>query len=270
MKTPTLSDLLDVAVDAAYLAGKRTLAYFQTGVQPDIKADNTPVTIADREAEKILRARILQSFPDHAILGEEEGETSGSAPYRWICDPIDGTKSFITGVPLYGVLVGVEVEGEAKVGVIYLPGTDDMIAAADGLGCTWNGRPCRVSTTSRLEDASLMTSSIISAQKRSDAFDKLVSKTRIQRTWGDAYGYALIATGRADIMVDPKVNAWDVAPMLPILREAGGHFSDWNGNPTIHGVDAIATNPALKDAVLDILGAEHRGTKTRQVTSNLR
>ena len=110
MKNPTLPELLDVAVDAAYLAGKRTLAYFQTGIQPDIKADNTPVTVADREAEKILRARILKTFPDHAILGEEEGETAGTAPYRWIVDPIDGTKSFITGVPFYGVLVGVEVE----------------------------------------------------------------------------------------------------------------------------------------------------------------
>jgi histidinol-phosphatase len=256
MKNPTLSQLLEVAVDAAYLAGKRTLAYFQTPIQPDLKSDNTPVTIADREAEKILRGRILQSFPDHAILGEEEGETSGSAPYRWIVDPIDGTKSFITGVPLYGVLVGVEVEGTVKVGVIYLPGTNEMIAAADGLGCTWNGRPCRVSTTSRLEAASLMTSSIISAQKRSDAFDKLVSKTRIQRTWGDAYGYALIATGRADIMLDPIVNPWDVAPMLPILREAGGHFSDWKGTATVHGGDAVATNPQLKDAVLDILRSE--------------
>ena len=255
MKNPTLSDLLDVAVDAAYLAGKRTLAYFQTGVQPDIKADNTPVTIADREAEKILRARILQSFPDHAILGEEEGETAGSAPYRWIVDPIDGTKSFITGVPLYGVLVAVEVEGEPKVGVIYLPGVNEMIAAADGLGCRWNGRPCRVSTTDKLENASVMTSSILTAQRRSDAFDRLVAKTRLQRTWGDAYGYALVATGRADIMLDPIVNPWDVAPMLPILREAGGHFSDWKGNATVHGGDAIATNPHLKDAVLEILAA---------------
>jgi histidinol-phosphatase len=256
IKTPTLSQLLEVAVDAAYLAGKRTLAYFQTPIQPDIKSDNTPVTIADREAEKILRGRILQSFPDHAILGEEEGETSGSAPYRWIVDPIDGTKSFITGVPLYGVLVGVEVEGDVKVGVIYLPGVNEMIAAADGLGCTWNGRPCRVSNTNRLEDSSLMTSSIISAQKRSDAFDNLAAKTRIQRTWGDAYGYALVATGRADIMLDPIVNPWDVAPMLPILREAGGHFSDWKGNATVHGGDAVATNPTLTEAVLDILRSE--------------
>lgn len=258
MKNPTLSDLLDVAVDAAYLAGKRTLAYFQTPIQPDLKADRTPVTIADREAEKILRARILSSFPDHAILGEEEGETAGSAPYRWIVDPIDGTKAFITGVPLYAVLVGVEVEGAARVGVIYLPALSEMIAAADGLGCTWNGRPCRVSTTARLEDASVMTSSITSARQRSDAFDTLTSSTRLQRTWGDAYGYALVATGRADIMLDPVVNPWDCAPMPPILREAGGHFSDWTGAPSIHAGDAVATNAALADDVLAILKAEKR------------
>jgi histidinol phosphatase-like enzyme (inositol monophosphatase family) len=258
MKNPSLSDLLEVAVDAAYLAGKRTLAYFQTPIQPDLKSDDTPVTIADREAEQVLRRRILQSFPDHAILGEEEGETSGTAPYRWIVDPIDGTKSFITGVPLYGVLVGVEVENAPKIGVIFLPALGEMIAAAEGLGCRWNGRPCRVSNVSRLEDATLLTSSILSAQKRSDAFDKLASSTRLQRTWGDAYGYSLVATGRADIMLDPAMKPWDCGPMLTIMREAGGHFSDWTGNPTIHGADAIATNGLLKDSVLEILRNDPR------------
>lgn len=258
MKKPSLSELLDVAVDAAYLAGKRTLAYFQTPIRPDMKADRTPVTIADREAEQILRQRILHSFPDHAILGEEQGESAGSAPYRWIVDPIDGTKSFVAGVPLYGVLVGVEVEGEPKVGVIYLPALGEMVAAADGLGCTWNGRACRVSAVDRLEDAVLVTSSILSAQKRSDAFDRLAGRTRLQRTWGDAYGYSLVATGRADIMVDAAMSPWDCAPMLTILREAGGVFTDWRGNPTIHGGDAVATNAALADEVRTILSAEIR------------
>jgi histidinol phosphatase-like enzyme (inositol monophosphatase family) len=253
---PTLRELLDVAMDAAYLAGKRTLAYFNTGVVPDIKADNTPVTIADREAETILRERILRSFPDHAILGEEQGETAGSAPYRWTVDPIDGTKSFIAGVPLYGVLIGVEVRGEPAVGVIYLPALDDMVAAATGLGCTWNGRPCRVSTVSDLSQAVLVTSSIVSCQNRSDAFDTLTSKTRVQRTWGDAFGYALVATGRAEVMLDPVQNPWDCAPMIPILREAGGMFTDWRGNPTYLNGDGVATNAILHGQVLDILKAE--------------
>jgi histidinol phosphatase-like enzyme (inositol monophosphatase family) len=257
---PTLRELLDVAVDAAYLAGRRTLAYFNTGVRSDLKADRTPVTIADREAEQVLRARIARDFPHHAILGEEQGETAGSAgdEYRWILDPIDGTKSFVAGVPLYGVLVGVEVRGAPRVGVIYLPALGDMIAAADGLGCAWNGRPCRVSSVDRLEDALLLTSSISSCQKRSDAFDRLAARTRLQRTWGDAFGYALVATGRAEVMLDPSMNPWDCAPMLPILREAGGRFADWTGAPTIHGPDAFAANDALYEPVLDILRGEAR------------
>ena len=253
---PTLRELLDVAIEGAYLAGKRTLAYFNTGVVPDIKADNTPVTIADREAETILRERILHSFPEHAILGEEQGETSGSAPYRWIVDPIDGTKSFIAGVPLYGVLIGVEVRGEPAVGVIYLPALDDMVAAATGLGCTWNGRPCRVSDVSDLNEAVIVTSSIVRCQERSDAFDTLTAKTRVQRTWGDAFGYALVATGRAEIMLDPIQNPWDCAGMLPIMREAGGVFTDWRGNPTYLNGDGVATNAALHGEVLDILKGE--------------
>jgi Archaeal fructose-1,6-bisphosphatase and related enzymes of inositol monophosphatase family len=257
--TPTTKQLLEVAMDAAYLAGKRTLAYFNTGVRPDLKSDQTPVTIADREAEAILRARILSTFPEHSILGEEEGATGAAdAEYRWILDPIDGTKAFVAGVPLYGVLVGVEVRGEPSVGVIYLPGVGDMVAAATGLGCTWNGRPCRVSEVSHLSDALMLTSSIVRCQARSDAFDRLMERTRLQRTWGDAFGYALVATGRAEIMLDPAISVWDCAPMLPILREAGGHFGDWSGNPTIHGADAYATNSALHEQVLEILKHEKR------------
>ncbi|BDI30186.1 histidinol phosphate phosphatase [Capsulimonas corticalis] len=258
MTAPTLRELLDVAVDAAYLAGRSTLGHFQTGLRPDLKADNTPVTIADKEAEKILRARILRDFPTHAILGEEEGASEGDADYRWIVDPIDGTKSFVAGVPLYGVLVGVEVRGEPSVGVIYIPALNDMISAATGLGCTWNGRSCRVSDVDRMENALVLTTSVSSCQKRSDAFDQLVSRTRIQRTWGDAFGYAMIATGRAEVMLDPAMNPWDCAPMLPIMREAGGHFSDWSGKATIHGADAVATNAALASPVMEILKSEKK------------
>lgn len=258
MPDPTLRNLLDVAMDAAYLAGQRTLAYFQTGVRPDLKADDTPVTVADREAEAILRARILRSFPDHGILGEEEGETSGTAPYRWIVDPIDGTKAFVAGVPLYGVLVGVEVRGEPEVGVIYHPALKDMIAAGRGLGCTWNGRPCRVSSVDRLEDALVIASSIVGAQARSDAFDRLAQATRLQRTWGDCFGYSLVATGRAEVILDSAMSPWDCAALLPILREAGGHFTDWKGTPTIWGSEAVGTNAALHEQVLAILRSETR------------
>src|SRR6266566_9095998 len=139
MAEPNLRELLAVAAEAAYLGGRRTLTYFNTGVAVETKSDNTPVTRADRESEEVIRERIKRSFPEHAIIGEEGGATKGNADYRWIIDPIDGTKTFICGVPFYGVLIGVEVKGKPSVGAIYLPAFDEMVTAASGLGCCWNG-----------------------------------------------------------------------------------------------------------------------------------
>lgn len=258
MSEPSLQELLSVATEAAYLAGRRTLSYFNTGVPIEIKRDNTPVTRADRESEQIIREQIARRFPDHAILGEEGGSTEGNPDYRWIIDPIDGTKSFICGVPLFAVLIGVEVKKQASVGVIYMPALDEMVAAASGLGCRWNGRPARVAKVARLEEAVVVASSISTCMARSDAFERLAAATKLQRTWGDAYGYALVATGRADIMIDSVINPWDIAPMLPIIEEAGGRFSNWQGEPTVWGKDAFAANATLHPQVLDILKTEKR------------
>jgi histidinol phosphatase-like enzyme (inositol monophosphatase family) len=259
MPEPSLRDLLSVAVDAAYLAGRRTLAYFNAEVAVDTKADNTPVTRADREAEQAIRERITRFFPDHSILGEEAGEQRGGNPdYKWVIDPIDGTKSFIHGVPLYGVMIGVEVRGRSSVGVVYLPATDELVAAADGLGCTWNGRRARVSDVSRIEDATLNTSSITASLARSDAYENLIRRVKLNRGWGDCYGYVLVATGRAEIMLDPVIKPWDCAPLPPILREAGGRFTTWSGEETIWGPDGVATNAALHEPVLAALRAERR------------
>jgi len=264
LSQPALKELLNVASEAAYLGGRRTLAYFGAGVGVETKADQTPVTCADREAEEVIRARIVRSFPAHAILGEEGGETPGGTPkaqYRWIIDPIDGTKTFIHGVPLYGVLIGVEVGGRPAVGVVYLPALDEMVTAASGLGCQWNGRTARVSKVSRLEEATLLTTSVRSAMARSDAYAKLTAKTKLQRTWGDCYGYVLVATGRAEIMLDPEMKPWDNAPLLPILEEAGGRFTTWDGKATIWGSDAAATNGVLHEQVLEILKTEETGAR---------
>ncbi len=256
MSQPSLSDLLAVATEAAYLGGRRTLAHFNAGVAVETKSDDTPVTLADREAEQVIRNRIARSFPTHSILGEEAGATPGDPDYRWIIDPIDGTKSFIHGVPLYGVLIGVEVRGRPRVGVIYMPALDEMVSAAEESGCTWNGRPAHVSQTSRLEDACLTTTSPETARARSDGYEKLAHRVKLNRAWGDAYGYALVSTGRCDVMLDPRLNPWDCAPLIPILREAGGRFSDWSGKEHIWGHDGFATNGLLHDAVLDILRSE--------------
>jgi histidinol-phosphatase len=250
---PSLHTLLDVAVDAARAGGRRTLAYFNAGVAVEWKADGSPLTQADRESERDIRSIIGRAFPDHGILGEEEGVTAGSAPYRWIIDPLDGTRSFVRGVPLYGTLVGLERRGEPVVGAVYLPALDETVAAAQGLGCTWNGRPCRVSTVTALADALVCVTDEGSARRRSDAYARLADATALQRTWADCYAYVLVATGRAEVALDPVMNVWDCAALLPIVEEAGGRFTDWRGRRTIDGGEAVATNGLVHDAVLGIL-----------------
>lgn len=258
MTAPSTRDLLTVATEAAYLAGRRTLAYFNANVAVEYKGDNTPVTQADREAEQIVRAHIARHWPDHTIIGEEAGEARGNPDYRWIVDPLDGTKTFVQGVPLYGTLIGVEVKGAPVVGVVYMPALDEMVTAGAGLGCTWNGRAAHVSKVDHLEDAAVMVTNTTAAMKRSDAYENLAGRTRLQRTWGDCYGYMLVATGRAEVMLDPAMNPWDCGPLLTILTEAGGHFTTWAGEATIWGKDAVATNAALHAPVLEILRNEKR------------
>jgi myo-inositol-1(or 4)-monophosphatase len=254
-----LRELLDFAVEIAHQAGRSTLSYFQASFDVETKTDSTPVTAADRGAERLLRSRIERRFPDHAILGEEYGATGpAGASCRWILDPVDGTRSFVHGVPLYATLIGVEVDGDPAVGVAYFPALDEMVDAARGLGAHWNGRPCRVSSTSRLAAATFCYTSVegFLRQGRQGALDRLVGATAVQRGWGDAYAHALVATGRIDLAVEPVMNIWDNAPLLPILDEAGGRFTDWSGAPRIDGGDAVSTNGALHDAVLALLGGD--------------
>jgi len=254
MVVPPLRDLLGMAVDVAWVSGRRTLAYFGTGAATvEWKADDTPVTRADREAESLARDLIGRRWPEHGILGEEHGETNPGAPVRWVIDPIDGTRTFVRGVPLYGTLVAVEVEGEPVVGVVYLPALDEMVAAARGLGCTANGRPCRVSAVDRLDAALACVTDELAARRRSAAWLALADRTAMQRTWGDCYAYVLVATGRAEIAIDPLMNRWDCAPLLPILEEAGGRFTDWSGRRTVDGGEAVATNGRVHEAVVAIL-----------------
>jgi len=258
MGEPTLKELLAVASEAAYVGGRRTLAYFGTALTVETKPDNSPVTIADKEAEAVIRARIKKHYPLHAIVGEEGGTSEGDKDFRWIIDPIDGTKTFIHGVPFYGVLIGVEVRGKASVGAVYLPAFDEMVSAASGLGCQWNGRTARVSNVAELKDATLLTTNVTSAMERSDAYGKLAATTKMHRTWGDCYGYVLVATGRAEIMLDPDMKPWDCAPLQPIMEEAGGHFTTWDGRATIWGPDGVATNAALHSEVMAVLKSEKK------------
>jgi histidinol-phosphatase len=250
-----LKQLLDFAVDIAREAGAITIRHYQGSFAAERKADNSFVTIADRETEAYLRTRIASAFPDDAILGEEEGDQSGSSNRRWILDPIDGTYSFVHGVPLYGVLIGMELDGEPVLGVVNLPALGELVYAAQGVGCFWNDELTCVSSTSSVEQALLLSTDFGVCEQYGfgPAAESLQRQVHARRTWGDAYGHVLVATGRADIMLDPVMNVWDCAALLPILEEAGGTFTDWNGRRTIYGGNAISTNGSLFDLVMEVV-----------------
>ena len=258
MTLDSYGSLLDFAVEVAWRAGRATYAQYQTGVATETKPDNSPVTAADRAAERIVRDLITARFPDDGILGEEFGAERGGAARRWIVDPIDGTRTFVRGVPLYGVLLALEEEGESVLGVIHFPALDETVYAARGSGCWWNGRRARVSETSALGDAFALTTDAenIHAAGRGAGWDVLRTRVAGWRTWGDCYGYALVATGRADIMLDPVMSLWDSAALAPIIQEAGGVMTDWDGNAGYRGGSVIATNAVLADDVRRILAPD--------------
>jgi len=247
-----LEELLDFALALARGAGEISLKYFKKSLQPERKGDGSPVTIADREAERFMRARVEERFPHDAILGEEEAAREGLSGRQWIIDPIDGTYSFVHGVPLYGVLVGLEIDDEVVLGVVNLPALGEIVYAACGMGCFWNDVRARVSQVDKLEDALLLSTDFGTSERYGFgvAVEILQRRADARRTWGDCYGHVLVATGRAEVMLDPVMNDWDCAPLLPIMEEAGGTFTDWKGRRTIRGGNAISTNGALFDEVL--------------------
>jgi histidinol phosphatase-like enzyme (inositol monophosphatase family) len=248
-------ELLEFAVEIAQEAGAITSRYFKQAIVAERKADRSFVTIADRETERHLRARIGKAFPDDGILGEEEGENESKSGRRWIVDPIDGTYSFVHGVPLYSVLLALEIDDEPMIGVVNVPELDEIVFAGRGLGCFLNGQPARVSSTGSLDEALLLCTDFGTCAPNGfgAAAARLQDRVEARRTWGDAYGHMLVATGRAEIMLDPIMNVWDCAPLLPILKEAGGTFTNWRGEETIHGGNAVSTNGLLFDEVMSII-----------------
>ena len=255
-----LTERLQLAIKIARQAGSLTLQYFQQdNYEVNHKADDSPVTVADQLAEQLLREQIRASFPTDAIVGEEYDTQEGSSDYCWVLDPIDGTKSFINGVPLYGTLVGVEYQREGVLGVIFMPALNEMVYAARGEGA-WHvqgeqaPQPARVSSKKDFQDSLLVTTQLDSFAERDamEAFHTLEQRAQVTRTWGDCYGYLLVATGRAEVMIDPVMNIWDAAAVQPVLLEAGGSFTDWQGNSTIHQGEGIGTNGHLLEEVLQV------------------
>lgn len=258
----SLRDILDFAVELAWLAGRLTLSFFQTGVLAEEKADLSPVTIADRAAEKLCRDSIERRYPEDGILGEEFGEVRTGAARRWILDPIDGTRSFVRGVPLYGVMIALEQDTDILLGVVHFPALDETVSAARGLGCWFNGRRAQVSNIGHLEDALLLTTDAERLTRRglTAGWDQLRFRSGMVRTWGDCYGHALVATGRAEAMIDPVMAPWDAAALRPIVEEAGGVCTDLQGHPTHLGGSIISTNAALADEVRELLRQSSAGS----------
>ena len=258
-----LDRCLKVALAAAEEAGRVTLEHFHGELGTSFKQDGSPVTVADLAAERAIRSRLEQEFPDHDIVGEEEGEDVSGSAFRWYVDPIDGTKSFVCGVPLYAVLLGLELEGESSVGVVHFPALGETLWARRGSGAFLNGRQVRVSACTDLSQATMAFTDAgnFRPHGRQEAFERLVAASRVRAGWGDAYGHSLVASGRIELMLDPVMNPWDCGPFPVLLREAGGYFGSWSGEEGMHHGEAISTSRELLGQVLDLV-AGRAGSRT--------
>jgi histidinol-phosphatase len=284
---PAMAMLLDAVTEVARLAGDVALTYFdrarRAALDVEFKSDGSPVTAADRAAESTAREWIEHHFPADGIVGEELGTVRPDAVRRWFIDPIDGTKSFVRGVPLWGTLVAVADGDVVRAGAIHCAAAGELVAGALGQGSWWNGVRCHVSTVSRLDRATVLATETIGqrstaprhtahrakrartratparsagrtiVERRWRAWCRIAERAALARTWGDAYGYVLVATGRAEVMVDAVMHPWDTAALAPVITEAGGAFTDWQGAPTALGGSSIATNAALAAEVREIL-----------------
>ncbi|MBI2573145.1 inositol-phosphate phosphatase [Candidatus Woesearchaeota archaeon] len=244
---------LHVALDAAKKAEKVVLQYYEhPTLAIETKHDNTPVTIADRESERIIKETIHAAFPDHGFLGEEEGEHNQEAQYTWIIDPIDGTKNFTRGIPIFGILIALMKDEEIILGVSLAPALHECLYAQKGKGAFLNGKKVQVSTIANLTSATLchggakhfLNTGIL------ENLNNIIAHTNRDRAFGDIYNYHLLAQGKVDIVVEPEFKIWDVAPFVCIIQEAGGKVTDIKGNPiTRKTTSAIATNAVLQNEV---------------------
>lgn len=244
-------------IELAERSGEFIRPYFANhDVVVDLKADETPVTIADRGGEALLRELIHTRYPAHGIIGEEYGSENEAAEFVWVLDPVDGTKAFTTAVPLFGTLIALLHGGEPVLGCINQPILGQMLIG-DNETATLNGRPVRVRNTSRLADATLLVTDVldVAVHQNGAAFDALARQCRLLRTWGDCYGYFLLATGWADIACDPVMNPWDIAALIPVVRGAGGVITDWQGNEPLNAASTLAATPALHSQAVRALNA---------------
>ena len=249
-----MQEFLDFSKELARASGEIIMSYFRSDFTVETKADESPVTIADRQAEEVMREMIMKAYPDHGIIGEEFDEHNEGAEYQWVLDPIDGTKSFVSGTFLFGTLIGLMKDGQPIVGAIHHPLTAHLLIGA-GKETRLNDEIVRVRGTRQLRDAVMTYSDFIDVGKYQNgiAFQQLMGKTRFNRTWGDCHGYFLVATGYADIMLDPIMHLWDIVALVPVIEGAGGKITSWNGGPPLSGNGIIASNGVLHSQVLRVL-----------------
>jgi len=244
--------------ELAQKSGDYLLQHFNNpALKVETKSDDSPVTAADRGAEQLMRDLIAARFPSHGVIGEEFPDTHADAEWVWVLDPIDGTKSFITGVPLWGTLIALLHHGQPVLGAIHQPVLDELMIG-DGTVTTLNGRPVRVRPCESITTATFLTSDPLNPAKYQNgaAYAALTARARLVRTWGDCYGYLLLASGRADLMCDPIMNPWDIAALVPVVRGAGGVITDWQGGDPMLGLSIVATGPALHPQVIAALNAK--------------
>lgn len=253
-----LQTYFEFIIETAIEAGKITLNDFPPETSASIKDDDTPVTEVDRATELFIRSKIEKRFPTHDIVGEEfASDQKKKNGHRWFIDPIDGTRYFIRGIPLYSTIIGLEIDGVVEVGLLYFPAKGDLLVAATGIGCWWNGAPARVSSVDKLEDGIVAYSDILNFEKqgKSSEFSRVSSSCSYRVGWSDGLGYLYAATGRVDLMIEAMVGVWDVAPYPVIFREAGGYFGNWQGEETIYSEQVLACNKAILPQVVDLLNA---------------
>ncbi len=253
---PTVDpDLVAIAVDLGRQAGALTLQWFRDpALKIDKKGDGSPVTAADRAAETFLRDELARRCPGDAVIGEEFDDTTGTTGRTWTIDPIDGTYPFTKGVPLYSSLLAMSDEHGPAIGVITIPALDEQVSAGRGLGARLNGQTCRVSETDSLAGACVTTSAY--TWWPNEAVAKLHRQGPMMQAWGDGYGFLMVATGRADAMIDFGLNPWDIAPMLVIIDEAGGRLTGTNGEPRAESGNVIASNGRFHDSLVDVFATE--------------
>ena len=233
----------DFMIELAELSGSFIRPFFgKADLEVELKADRSPVTVADRGAEELMRDLIRRTFPGHGVIGEEFGSDRPDAEFVWVLDPIDGTKSFTTGVPLFGTLIGLLRGGEPILGCINQPVLSQLLIG-DNLSASMNGRPVRVREARGIAEATLLTSDPVAAAGVR-GFQQLAAGARLVRTWGDCYGYLLVATGWADVMFDPVMNLWDIAALVPVIRGAGGVITDAGGGPPYPATSVVASTGA--------------------------